>query len=169
MFISVFTRAPLPIRSQINLHNALPNYLFKIHFNNILSLMLQLSIRSAGFPTSTDHKSLLPHTCKLPAYLNILHFITRILSHAEQKPLDSALDLCSTSNHLSPPPSHAAISPPHPVLEHPQPIFCPQDDTRSFTATLEKAKIIIQHIFIFRPTFCDSKLQHFVTANCNIL
>jgi hypothetical protein len=77
MFISVFIRAPLPILSQINLHNALPNHLFKIHFNSILAFVLQLSIRSNGFPTNTEHNSLLPHTCNLPAYLNILRFITQ--------------------------------------------------------------------------------------------
>jgi len=77
MFISVFIRAPLRILSQINLHNALPNYLFKIHFNSILALVLQLSIRSAGFPTNTEHISLLPHKCNSPAYLNTLRFITQ--------------------------------------------------------------------------------------------
>ena len=157
MFISVFTRAPLPILSQINLHNDVPNYLFNIHFNSIPTLMLQLSIRSSVSPLTLNTIHFSPTYAAYPL-ISISSISLPIMSHVEQKPIGFSLDLYSTSNHLSPPPSYAAISPLHPVPEHPQPIFCPQDDRRSFTVTLEKAKIAIQHIFIFRPTFFDSKL-----------
>jgi hypothetical protein len=63
--------------------------------------MLQLSIRSAGFLTGTEHNSLLPNTCNLPACLNIPLYPTLVMSRVERKQLGSALGLYSISNHLS--------------------------------------------------------------------
>lgn len=156
MFISVFTRLPFHIPSQINLHNALPNYSFKIHFNSILTLMLQLSVRSAVVPLTlnTIHFSPTHATYRLSQYSSF-HYSKNVRRWTETIKLCTSL--YSISNHRSPPPSHAAISPLHPVLQHPPPIFRPQDETRRFTPILE-TKIIIRHIFISRPTCFDSKL-----------
>jgi hypothetical protein len=143
MFISVFTRAPLTILRQTNLHNAPPpKYLFKISH-----LCLSCPSGPLSFPLTLKTIHFSPTHTTYPL-ISIFSISLPIMSHVEQKPLGSSSDLYSISTHLSPPPSYAAISP----LHHP-PIFCSQDDRRSFTVTLEKAKIIIQHIFIFRPTF----------------
>jgi len=119
-----------------------------IHLRSILIVFSQLCFSYPSgrlvfpLPLNTIHFSPTHATYRLSQY-SAFHY-----SHRNHSAI---------SDHLSPPPSYAAISPLHPVLQHPQPIFCPQEETRRFTPTLE-AKIIILHIFIFRPTLFDSKL-----------